>query len=324
VNGAWRTVWVSHPRHLPPVPPGNTVVLDVAFAADNQWKSKTKPFVQALGDRLRAYVDHHEHVEAWAAYAKDPRFVLVTNQIAHACPELVTQALVERTGAIDTIVAHHDFDGLVSALKWMNGGVEPWEHADEDARAIDSPGRGHRLGAFGARVAYAVDEVLSQTDRDAEQKFLTSLARDWLADPELRGRRQELDVLGQQARHAEDEGLRLCEAHGALEVPGVFVVRLPRKLDNRMRRNVLMAAEARASIGALHEPDPMGGAWLTAATFDVRIDLAKIPALSGGRSDYRFARATDGGHDLIQALHDLTASLASTSSSPSGALGPLP
>jgi hypothetical protein len=298
-------VWVGHPRHLPPAPSNNTVVLDVAFAADGQWKTKTKPFIEALGDRLKAYVDHHEHEQAWRVYQRDPRFVLVKNHDAHACPELVTPALVERTGVVDTIVAHHDFDGFVSALKWLHGGHAPWPEADEDARAIDSPGRGHTLSPHGALLSYAIDEVLSRGERPQESEFLTRLARDCAAGPLSSDRQRELHQLGDAARIAERDGRRLVEVYGRAEADGVFVVRVPQKLDNRMRRNVLMAAEELATIGAIHEPDPMGGAWLTAATFDTTVDLARIAAFSGGRSDYRFARAHDGGDDLVKALSGL-------------------
>ena len=60
-----KLVWATHPRHLPEAPPGKVVVVDVAFAAGRQYKSKTQPFLNALGDRLVRYVDHHEH--------RDPR-----------------------------------------------------------------------------------------------------------------------------------------------------------------------------------------------------------------------------------------------------------
>jgi hypothetical protein len=100
------------------------VVVDVAFAAAGQWRSKTRPFLEGLGDRLALFVDHHEHKEAWAHYADDPRFLLVPNKIAHACPELVTPELVSRAGVVDVVVAHHDFDGLLSAVKFLRDGTE--------------------------------------------------------------------------------------------------------------------------------------------------------------------------------------------------------
>jgi hypothetical protein len=210
--------------------------LDVAFAAGAQWKSKTKVFLDALGDRLVRYVDHHEHREAWPSYEGDARFVLVPNKIAHACPELVTPELVAASGHVDDIVAHADFDGCVAAVKWLRGGREPYAGADEDARAAESDAR------------------------------------------------------------------KLALDNGRLEAPGVFVVRVPSKPDNRTRRNLLVVAEEHAPVGALFEPDPAGGAWLIAATFDEGLDLEEVAGFEGGRSDYRFARAHGEGVGLIGAL----------------------
>ncbi len=287
------------------------MVLDVAFAAAGQWKSKTRPFLDALGSRLLAFVDHHEHRDAWPHYIADPRFVLVHNRIAHACPELVTKALVERiggVGAIEDVVAHHDFDGLLSAVKLLRGGQAPYDEADEDARAVDSPGRGHALSPRGERLSLAMEEVTVVRDRSAALAFHTTLARALADDARLEpGLDEEIDGLARTARIALEAARRVVDKCGRLEADGVFVVRVEEKQDNRMRRNLLMLAEERAAIGALHEPDPQGGAWLTAATFNERLDLEEVAGFEGGRSDYRFARAHKGGQDLVEGLARLVA-----------------
>lgn len=299
-----RLVWVTHPRHLPKAPAtGRVVVVDVAFAAAGQWKSKTRPLIEALGDRLVRFVDHHEHKEGWQAYHGDPRFLLVPNKIAHACPELVTEALMADIGAVDVVMAHHDFDGMVSAVKVLTRGKAPWPEADEDARAVDSPGRGHILSAFGERLAHAMDEAAVSLPRPEALDFNTRLAlalarRDGLDI----GLEEEVRALASASERADIEAQRLVDVGGRLEAPGVFVVRVNAKQDNRMRRNLLLLAEAQAPIGALWEPDPTGGAWLTAATFDERLDLENVAGFEGGRSDYRFARAHKDGADLVQAL----------------------
>ncbi|MBM4281747.1 MAG: hypothetical protein FJ137_13635 [Deltaproteobacteria bacterium] len=307
-----RLVWVTHPRHLPKAPPGRAVVLDTAFAAAAQWRSKTKPFLDALGGRLLAFVDHHEHREAWPHYVDDPRFVLVPNRVAHACPELVTPALVERIGGlgvIDDVVAHHDFDGLLSAVKLLRGGRAPYDEADEDARAVDSPGRGHALSPRGERLSLAMEEVTVTRERAAALEFHTRLARALIDDARLDPVfDDEVDTLARAARTALDAARRVVDARGRQEADGVFVVRVDDKQDNRMRRNLLMLAEERAAIGALYEPDPQGGAWLTAATFDERLDLELVEGFEGGRSDYRFARAPKGGRELVDGLARLVAS----------------
>jgi hypothetical protein len=295
-------VWCTHPRHLPKVPGGRAVMLDVAFAAGGQWKSKTKVFVDALGPRLVRYVDHHEHKDAWAFFKDDPRFLLVPNKIAHACPELITPEVVAAAGKIDDVIAHADFDGALAAVKWMRGGKEPWPGADEDARAVDSPGRGHTLTDEGARYAWALDEASARFEREAELKFLTAVTRSIASgdrDPALD---DEIDTLGKAARAAELRDRDVAARNGKLEAPGVFVVRIDEKPDNRTRRNMLLFAEEHARVGALWEPDPQGGAWLIAATFDEALDLEKVAGFEGGRSDYRFARAHGDGGELIRAL----------------------
>jgi hypothetical protein len=300
-----KLLWVTHPRHLPrPPTTGRALVVDVAFAAAGQWRVKTKPFLDGLGDRLVRFIDHHEHKEAWAVYGADPRFVLVPNRVAHACPELVTEALMDEVGPIDVVVAHHDFDGLVSAVKVLRRGRPPWQEADEDARAIDSPGRGHRLSTFGALLSDAMDEAAVALERSEALALNERLARGLAVDGERLSASllDDIGALATRAAIAADDARRIVDRCGALEAPGVFVVRVSHKQDNRMRRHLLMLAESRATIGALHEPDPQGGAWLTAATFDERFDLERVAGFEGGRSDYRFARAHAGGADLVEAL----------------------
>ena len=294
--------WCTHPRYLPKPPKGRTVVLDVAFAAGKQWQSKTKVFVDALGDKLVRYVDHHEHKEAWPHYQHDPRFVLVPSKIAHACPELITPALVTATGPVDDVVAHADFDGCLSAVKWLCGGREPYAGADEDARAVDSPGRGHALSECGARYAYALDEASARFERAEELRFLNAVARSLFAGTSDIALDEEIDTLGKAARTAEIDARALAMTNGKAEAPGVFVVRLDHKPDNRTRRTLLLTAEEHALVGALFEPDPSGGSWLIAATFDEVLDLAEVEGFEGGRSDYRFARAHGDGTELVQAL----------------------
>ena len=130
------------PRKLPKADQlkGRVVVLDVAFASEASgggFAKITKPFIDKLGPRLAAWVDHHDHL-LHADYATDARFVLATKAQHGACPEMVTPELFARIGPVDTIVCHTDFDGLCSAAKWLRGGVEPYPGSDDDARAIDT------------------------------------------------------------------------------------------------------------------------------------------------------------------------------------------
>jgi hypothetical protein len=95
------------PRKLPKpsAVEGRIVVLDLAFASDASgggFEKITKPFIDGLGPRLAAWVDHHDHA-LHAQYKQDPRFVLATKAEHGACPEMVTPELCARIGKVDTI-----------------------------------------------------------------------------------------------------------------------------------------------------------------------------------------------------------------------------
>jgi hypothetical protein len=76
----------------------------------------------------------------------------------------VTPELVERTGPIDTILAHVDLDGLYAAAKWIRGGAEPYPGADDDARKVDT-----RTGDPSA-TARVIDHALRARFRDEARK----------------------------------------------------------------------------------------------------------------------------------------------------------
>ncbi len=157
------------PRVLPRAAtvPGRVVVVDIAFAAtvgtSVSFEQVTAPFLHDLGDRLAAWVDHHDH-ERHADFRNDPRFVLATKAEHGACPEMVTPELVRQVGPIDSICAHVDLDGLYSAAKWILAGVEPYAGADDDARAVDT-----RLGTPGP-IARRIDKALRARFRDDQLK----------------------------------------------------------------------------------------------------------------------------------------------------------
>src|SRR5262245_49260644 len=141
---------------------GNVVVLDIAFASEAGGKGfevLTLPFIEALGPRLRAWVDHHDSAHH-AQFATDTRFLLATKAEHGACPEMITPELVARTGSVDTIMCHSDFDGLASCAKWMRGGIESYPGCDDDARAIDT-----RIGNPGP-IGLRMDRALRARPRD--------------------------------------------------------------------------------------------------------------------------------------------------------------
>ncbi|MBP9086485.1 MAG: hypothetical protein KBG15_10235, partial [Kofleriaceae bacterium] len=155
----------ASPRLLPKVDKlvGRVVVIDVAFAAtvgtSVSYEQTTLPFITDLGDRLAAWIDHHDH-ERHRDWRNDERFVLATKAQHGACPEMVTPDLVRRVGPVDTVCVHVDLDGLYSAAKWILGGREPYRGADADARAVDT-----RTGEPGT-VATRIDQAIRARFRD--------------------------------------------------------------------------------------------------------------------------------------------------------------
>ncbi|HWE24573.1 MAG TPA: hypothetical protein VG496_11615 [Myxococcales bacterium] len=293
-----RVVFVEQPGNLPPPPDGRVAVLDVAFAGGENFEKATLPFLESLRDRLAIWIDHHEHPLGWARVRGDPRFVLVPNREAHACPELVTPDAVARAGKVDAIVAHADLDGLLSAVKFLRGGTPPWPEADEDARAVDSPGRGHALSSFGRLLVDALDEAAgtlrSKGRESLRQEIVEGLVRaPEPLPPKLRKRLQDL-----QRAHAETLAPVDELADSAREeARGVLVVRVPKDLGRPVKKALLSRLEQRAPIGVVVE-----GRAVTVATFREELDLGRVDELTAGRSDYRFAQADDGGRAIVQRL----------------------
>lgn len=163
------TLVFASPRGLPKAHKleGRVVVVDIAFAASSggkvSFEKVTRPLIDGLGERLAAWVDHHDH-ERHGDYASDERFTLRTKAQHGACPELVTPELVKAAGPIDTIVAHLDLDGLYSAAKWILEGVEPYAGADDDARCVDT-----RTGDCGP-IGIKIDRALRARFRDDDLK----------------------------------------------------------------------------------------------------------------------------------------------------------
>lgn len=270
------------PRKLPKASSvtGRVVVVDVAFASEASgggFEKITKPFIDGLGSRLAAWVDHHDHA-LHAEYMKDPRFVLSTKAEHGACPEMVTPELCARVGKVDTIVCHTDFDGLCSAAKWLREGIEPYPGADDDARAIDT-----RLGVP-SLTARRFDRAIRARGRDAAllglvvRHLANGLSDDslWI-DIDTAG--AELEVVerattelarGYRKITIAKPALQACTSIAFLDVTGGRT-----RYDKTM---LLLLGQERASMALL-----LDGETLTfAAPFDSGINFLQLLGLSGG------------------------------------------
>jgi hypothetical protein len=267
------------PRKLPRAQQlrGRVVVLDIAFAYDtgderDKFDKITRRFIDGLGPRLAAWVDHHDH-DRHTDYRDDPRFVLSTKAEHPACPEMVTPALVERIGAVDTICCHTDFDGLCAAAKWMRGGHEPYPGADADARAIDT-----RIGQPGP-IGDRFDRALRgrPTDEGLFGLIVRHLATG-LADPSLW---QPIDAAVAAYAAQEEEARRLAREY--VRVTGsphgvAFVDVTEHRRRTYDKTLLLLLGQEREVISIVVDGDTVA----LAAPFDSGVDFLALLGLSGG------------------------------------------
>jgi hypothetical protein len=276
----------ASPRKLPKPKElkGRVVVLDVAFASEASgggFDKITRPFLEGLGPRLAAWVDHHDHV-LHERYAADPRFVLATKAQHGACPEMITPALVERIGQVDTVVCHTDFDGLCSAAKWLRGGIEPYDGADADARAIDT--RIGRPGPLGTRL----DSAIRARTRDfALFGIIVRHLASGLSDASLWA---PIDAAAVEGRALEDGARRLAEKFRRVELTpakanadtrGTQHLAYVDATDAHGRYDktaLLLLGQERAPIAVVVDRDTV----TFAAAFDSGINFLTAFGLSGG------------------------------------------
>lgn len=268
-------ILVENPRRLPDPPATGLVALvDVAFAGDErEFNKNTKPFIDSLGHRLACWIDHHWH-PAWNQFEDDKRFVLIPRSQAPGCPQLVTPELIERIGRVDHLLAHADFDGIVTAAKFLKGGIPPYPEADEDARAIDSPGKGYICSDRGRQIGLAMDQ-LRDSDNTKYLTFLRSIT-EYLVSGEDPGKLEvEIRNLA-QLRVEYEQGLRsVADASKRLH-PDVLVLRVDKKLASPDRKFLLRTLQEQAIVGIIREPE-----WTTVASFNDDIDIGSIEGLDG-------------------------------------------
>lgn len=246
------------------------MVLDIAFAGmgGGGFDKITKPFLQGLGDRLAAWVDHHDH-ELHAEYSKDPRFVLATKAEHGACPEMIDEALVARVGTVDTIVCHTDFDGLASAAKWMRGGSEPYPGCDADAHAIDT-----RTGRP-SETAERFDRALRARPRDAGLfglivRHLASGLRDKHLWAPIDEAAQELIPIEKETRRAAGSYVRYA--------PGVAIVDISAGFKLVDKTLLLLLGQEREPVSIVLDSASVS----VAAAYDSGYNFLELFGLQGG------------------------------------------
>lgn len=270
------------PRKLPKASTlsGRVVVVDVAFASEASgggFEKITRPFIEGLGSRLAAWVDHHDHV-LHAEYMKDDRFVLSTKAEHGACPEMVTPELCARVGKVDTIVCHTDFDGLCSAAKWLREGLEPYPGSDDDARAIDT-----RLGVP-STIAKRFDRAIRARGRDpALLGLVVRHLANGLSDDSLW---RDIDAAGSELDAVERATSELARGYRKIAIArptlqactSIAFLDVPTGRTRYDKTMLLLLGQERASMALV-----LDGETLTlAAPFDSGLNFLEVLGLSGG------------------------------------------
>lgn len=263
----------ASPRVLPTAAKlkGRVAILDVAFVADElgtSFEGTTRKLIRDLGDRLAVWVDHHDH-DRHPEFASDSRFVLAKKSEHGACPEMIDEALVARTGPVDTILCHLDLDGLYAAAKWLRGGREPYPGADDDARVIDT-----RIGTPGP-IADRIDRALRAHFRDDDLKLaIVRYVASGASDAELRSR---IDRAAADFDDMEQETHRLA---GLYEPRGraVFIDAQQHARTTFDKTELLLRGQALAQIAVVRH----AGYVTLAAAFDSGVDFLKMFGISGG------------------------------------------
>jgi hypothetical protein len=275
-SNAGITVAFATPRKLPKARElqGRVVVLDIAFASEsggskNAFEQSTLKFIEALGPRLAAWIDHHDSAHH-ERFASDPRFILTTKAAHGACPELVTPDVVGRTGAVDTIVCHTDFDGLASAAKWLRGGNEPYPGCDDDARAIDT-----RKGIPSGTAARCDRAIRARPrDEDVLRAILSVLADD------LGGSGWEvIEAASEEVRPREEEAGRLSHRY-EFATHDLVVIDIERagRQGAYDKTWLLLLGQEKAPMACVIDGDTA----TFAAAYDSGIDFLARFGLSGG------------------------------------------
>jgi len=264
----------ASPRKLPKARDlnGGVVVLDIAFASDagsaRGFEKTTLPFIESLGSRLRAWVDHHDSTHH-QRFADDPRFVLATKAEHGACPEMIDPELVERVGPVGTIVCHVDFDGLCCGAKWLRGGTEPYPGCDDDARAIDT-----RIGTP-SRVADRMDRAIRARPRDlALFGVIVRHLASGLADAALW---EPIDHATAQHEAMEVETRKIAKRF-RVESPGIAIVDATEHGGPYDKTLLLLLGQARARVSLVLDRDTA----TFASAFDSGVNFLKLFDISGG------------------------------------------
>jgi hypothetical protein len=169
-------------------------------------------------------------------------------------------------GPVDTVAMHLDLDGLYSGAKWVLGGVEPYDGADADARAIDT-----RRGTPGP-IAARIDRALRARFRDETLKhrviqYLVARTKAPVLWDEIEQAARLIDPLLEESRRLA-EGYRVTAGVAYVEAGG-------KPYD---KTELLLLGQERAPVAVVRD----SGSLTIAADFESGFDFVKMFDLGGG------------------------------------------
>jgi hypothetical protein len=259
------------PRKLPSANTlvGRVVVLDIAFAAEgggSSFAGVTIPFINGLGSRLAAWVDHHDH-ERHVDFERDRRFLLAKKAQHGGCPEMITPEFVAWVGPVDTVAVHVDLDGLYAGAKWVLGGVEPYEGADADARAVDT-----RRGEPGP-IASRIDRALRARFRDETLKY--QVIQYLLARTQAPALWEEIEKAAKLIDPMLDQARKIADRYRVEHDVAYVEARSSSPYD---KTELLLLGQQRAKVAVVRD----AGSLSIAADFESGLDLVKLFDMGGG------------------------------------------
>jgi MoaA/NifB/PqqE/SkfB family radical SAM enzyme len=171
-----RVAIFDHSFDLTPAPAAHPLLSPQTRAFyQESFLQTTAAFIQYLDDHLILWVDHHPH-NCWLNYRKDPRFVLADLASIQSCAQILTTPFCQDIfNEVDTILAHNDLDGLLSAARFLLAGVPPYPAALMDAVAADT--RVGELSELGKFLDDAIHEKPDNQSMNLALEFLLSGAQ---------------------------------------------------------------------------------------------------------------------------------------------------
>jgi hypothetical protein len=170
---------------------------------------------------------------------------------------------------VDSIVCHSDFDGLMSAAKWIRGGTEPYPDADADARAIDT-----RLGTPSSTAA-RIDQALRARPKDTALFGL--VVRHLASGLEDRSLWEPIDRAAAELVPIERETRRAAQNYRRVS-PGVAFIDVTEGFGRLDKTLLLLLGQERETVSVVVDRETVS----VAAPFDSGKNFLTLFGLEGG------------------------------------------